>query len=110
MRNRIRYYTDEHVAKAVIRSLQQRGVDVLTVPDANLLGATDEEHLVRASAEGRVVFTQDEDFLRLHAAGVRHGGIAYARQGTSVGKLVRALMLIHDLLEPEDMRGHVEFL
>ena len=65
----IRFYTDEHVARAVVRGLRQRGVDVLTVPEADLLGASDDEHLRRARAEGRVVFTQDEDFLRLHAAG-----------------------------------------
>ena len=107
---RISFYTDEHVARAVIRGLRQRGVDVLTVPETGLLGATDEEHLERARVEGRVLFTQDEDFLRLHAEGVAHGGIAYAPQGTSVGRIVRGLMLIHQVLEPDDMTGHVEYL
>ena len=41
---RIRYYMDEHVAKAVIRGLRQRGVDVLSVVDANMLSAKDHEH------------------------------------------------------------------
>ncbi len=27
----IRFYTDEHVPKAVVRGLRQRGVDVVTV-------------------------------------------------------------------------------
>ena len=31
MRERIRIYTDEHVPRAVVRGLRQRGVDVLTV-------------------------------------------------------------------------------
>lgn len=60
----VRYFTDEHVSRAVLRGLRQRGVDVLSVPEANKLGATDEEHLAFALAEGRVVFTQDDDFLR----------------------------------------------
>jgi predicted nuclease of predicted toxin-antitoxin system len=106
----IRFYTDEHVARAVVRGLRQRGVDVITVPEADLLGASDEEHLGRARAEGRVVFTQDEDFLRLHAAGAEHAGIAYARHGLSVGEIIRGLMLIYQVLEPEDMTGHVEYL
>jgi len=110
MRERIRLYTDEHVAKAVVRGLRQRGVDVLTVAEAGLLGASDKEHLARARAEGRVVFTQAEDFLRLHAAGLEHAGIAYAPQGTSIGGTIRGLMLICQVLHPEDMKRHVEYL
>jgi hypothetical protein len=59
---RISFYTDEHVARAVVRGLRHRGVDVLTVPEAGLLDAMDEEHVERARAERRVLFTQDEDF------------------------------------------------
>lgn len=110
MGNRIRFYTDEHVAKAVIRSLRQRGVDVLTVPEAGSIGATDMEHLDRARNENRVFFTQDEDFLRLHANQVQHAGIAFAAQGTPIGRIIRGLLLIHDLLEPAEMNGHIEFL
>ena len=36
MGQRIRFYTDEHVAKAVVPGLRQRGVDVLTVPEAGM--------------------------------------------------------------------------
>jgi len=106
----IKFYTDEHVARAVVRGLRQRGVDVLTVPEAGLLGATDEEHLERARVEGRVLFTQDDDFLRLHATGVEHAGIAYATQGSSIGEIIRGLMLIGQVLEAEDMKGHLEYL
>jgi hypothetical protein len=104
----IKFYTDEHVAKAVTHGLRQRGADVLTVPEAGLLGASDEEHL--AQAEGRVLFTQDDDFLRLHATGVEHAGIAYAPQGTAIGAIIRSLMLLYQVLEAEDMNGHVEYL
>jgi predicted nuclease of predicted toxin-antitoxin system len=55
--DRIKFYTDEHVPKAVVRGLQQRGVDVVTVAEADMLGASDAEHLGRARAEGRVIFT-----------------------------------------------------
>lgn len=34
MGQRIRFYTDEQVARAVARGLRQRGVDVLTIPEA----------------------------------------------------------------------------
>ena len=110
MAQKVRFYTDEHVARAVINGLRQRGVDVLTVPEAGLLGASDEEQLTQATTEGRVFFTQDTDLLRLHAAGVQHAGIVYAAQGTSVGDLIRGLMLIHQVLDADDLRGQVEFL
>ena len=106
----IRFYTDEHVSRAVIRGLRQRGADILTAPEAALLGATDEQHLERARTEGRVLFTQDDDFLRLHAAGVEHAGIAYTPQGALTGDIIRGLMLICQVLDADDMKGHVEYL
>ena len=110
MIGRIKYYTDEHVSKAIINGLRQRGVDVLTTKEAGLLGATDEEHLGFASSENRVIFTQDDDFLRLHAIGVKHKGIVYAPQHSSVGEVIRGLMLVNQVLMQEDMENHVEFL
>lgn len=49
---RIRYYTDEQISRAVISGLRQRGVDVLSVPEANKIGASDQEQLAFALAEG----------------------------------------------------------
>lgn len=80
MAEQIRLYTDEHVPKAVVKGLRERGAEVLTVAEAGMLGASDEEHLAFARREGRTVFTQDDDFLRLHAAGIEHAGIVYTRQ------------------------------
>ena len=106
----IRYYADEHVAKAVATGLRLRGVDVLSVQDAGLQGAQDEEHLAFALAQRRVIFTQDDDFLRLAAQGRAHAGIVYASQHTSAGHIIRGLMLIHHVLSAEDMAGAIEFL
>ena len=92
MAERIRLYTDEHVPKAVVRGLRERGVDVLTVPEAGMLGARDEEHLAFARREGRVLLTQDEDFLRLHASGAEHAGIVYTHQQTAIGEMIRRLV------------------
>jgi hypothetical protein len=101
---------DEHVPKAVTEGLRRRGVDVVTVQELGLQAADDKRHLERAAAEGRVVFTQDADFLRLHAVGVFHRGVVYASQQTPVPHILRSLMLIHDVLTSDDMIRHVEFL
>jgi hypothetical protein len=101
---------DEHVAKAVVNGLLQRGVDVLNAVDAGLLGTPDEEHSTRARSESCVLFTQDDDFLRLHAADVEHAGLVYAPQGTSIGDIICGLMLVYQVLDAEDMLQNVEFL
>jgi predicted nuclease of predicted toxin-antitoxin system len=106
----IKFYTDEHVARAVVHGLRQRGVDVLSVVEAGMLGATDEEQLELARQQGRVIFTNDDDFLRLHAAAAHHFGIVYAHQGQSIGDVIRGLLLIQQVLTVEDMQDHVEFL
>lgn len=110
MAEKIRFYVDEHVPTAVTVGLRLRDVDVLTAQEANRLAASDREHLALAVREDRVLFTQDADFLRLHASGVSHPGIAYARQQTPIGHIVRGLMLIYQILESADMQNHVEFL
>ena len=59
MADRIRLYTDEHVPRAVIEGLRRRGVDVMAVTEAGMLGASDGEHLTFAQREGRVVLRRD---------------------------------------------------
>ena len=107
---RIRFLTDEHGARAVVIGLPRRGVDVLTVPESGTLGASDAEQLQRASDEERVIFTQDDDFLRLAAAGTDHAGIVCATQERAVGQIIRGLMVIHDVLEADELVGCVEYL
>lgn len=110
MTERIKLYTDEHVSRALVKGPRQRGVDVLTVIEAGMLGASDEEHLAYALKEERILFSQDDDFLRLHAAGAAHAGLVYARQQIPLGEAILGLMLVHELMTPDEMRGHVEFI
>jgi predicted nuclease of predicted toxin-antitoxin system len=106
----VRFYTDEHISRAVVKGLRQRGVDVLTVPEAGMLAASDEQHIERARLEHRVIVTHDEDYLRWHAQGTPHAGIAFAAHGTSIGDMIRGLMLIQQVLEAEDMEGKLEYI
>lgn len=106
----VRFYTDVHVARAVVSGLRLRGVDVVTVAEAGLLGASDEEHLSFARAKVRAIFTQDSDFLALAARGCPHPGIIYAPQQTPPGAIIRGLMLIHQIMTAEEMIGAIEFI
>lgn len=76
-----------------------------------MVGASDASQLSFATQSGRVLVSQDADFLRLHQAGVGHAGIAYCRQGSlSIGEMLRRLVLVHDLMTAEEMRTRVEYL
>ncbi|MEE9170464.1 MAG: DUF5615 family PIN-like protein [bacterium] len=110
MTHKVKFYTDEQVPSAIVKGLRLRGVDVVSAKEAGKLGATDEDHIAFAMEKKRVIFTQDVDFLRLHAKSVSHGGIVYAHQRTPIGEAIRGLTLIYQVLEYEDMKNHLEFL
>jgi predicted nuclease of predicted toxin-antitoxin system len=95
----------------VAHALRRRGIDVLTATDVGLLGAPDPQVLARSYAAGRVVVTQDDDYLRLHHRQHAHAGIAYCEQGArSIGQMIAALVLIYEVLTADEMEGRVEYL
>jgi predicted nuclease of predicted toxin-antitoxin system len=107
----IRFHLDEHAALAIAEGLQRRGIDVTTTPGAGLVGASDDEQLAYIRSQGRVIFTEDADFLRLHSAGEPHPGITCCKQQSrSIGDIIRALVLVWEYLDPFDMQNRVEFL
>ena len=110
MAGQIRFYTDENVSWAVIKGLRIQGADVVSAPDAGMLGRSDEEHLALAGSLGRVLFTHDRDFLRLDSQGVAHTGIAFIHQRHSISRMIDSLMQIHEVVAAEDMIGHVEYV
>ena len=105
----IKFYTDEHVHPGIAKALWKSNIDVLTAQQAGMLNAGDDSHLQFATAQGRVMITQDEDFLKLHAK-MNHKGIAYAHQRTSIGKIIEGLLLINEAMTEEEMVNHVEYL
>ncbi len=111
MSERIGYHLDEHVSSAIARALRQRGIDVTTSAEAGLLGADDLTQLQFAETEGRVIVTHDSDFLRLHAQGITHKGIAYCLAGTrTIGQMAYALTLIYEVMTPDEAVGQVIYL
>lgn len=80
-----------------------------TATESGLLGAPDDEYLERSLADGRVVVTHDNDFLRLDRERYPQGGIAYCEAGTrTIGQIVSSLLLVYEVLESEEMIGRVE--
>ena len=63
----VAFHLDEHIPPALADALRSRDIDVTTTAAVTLTGAADRDHLAFAANAGRVVITQDADFLRLHA-------------------------------------------
>jgi predicted nuclease of predicted toxin-antitoxin system len=107
----IPFHLDENCPNAIAHGLRRRGIDVTTTPEAGLLGATDDEQTAHAFGEGRVIFTQDQDFLAIHAAGVPHAGIVYCRQGKrSIGQIIIGLTQIWETMDPVQMQNWLVYL
>jgi hypothetical protein len=108
-------YMDHHVPSAITAGLRRLGVDVLTAYEDNMATAEDEAILQRATALGRSVFSQDEDFLVIasewHRTGRLFSGVIFgSQQSLSIGHAVEDLELIAKACEPEQLSNDVQFI
>lgn len=108
-------YFDVHVRRAVTNELRLRGVDVLTAQDDMAARLEDPELLDRATALGRVLFTQDDDLLREAVRRQRSGeafaGVIYGHQlNVTVGECVESLELIARASEPDEWSNKITYL
>lgn len=111
----LKLYMDHNVHAAITDGLRQRGVDCLNAQDDGMSAASDESILIRARELGRVVFTQDADFLEITASWLAtntlFAGVIYARQmGITIGQAISDLQLFATLLEPEEMQNRLEYI
>ena len=111
----LRLYMDHHVPRAITTGLRVRGVDVLTTQDDDTQTLEDAALLDRADELGRVLFTQDDDFLveaaRRQRDYVFFRGVIYAHQlRISIGSCIHDLEIIAKAGEPEDLHNQVQFL
>lgn len=113
----IRLYLDEDaMRRSLVFSLRARGVDLLTAFEAGMVNRSDHDHLERASAESRVLFSYNTaDYCRLHYAWIAEGrtnaGIIVGAQQrhTTSDEAARLLRLI-SRLRPFEMENRIEFL
>jgi predicted nuclease of predicted toxin-antitoxin system len=107
-------FADEHVKFAIVVGLRQRGMDVTTAQERNQRQTNDEILLTTATAEGRLMLTNDVDFLRIHGewlqSGKSHAGIVYWRQEVPIGKAIRAILQHALTTSAADAKNTVKFL
>jgi predicted nuclease of predicted toxin-antitoxin system len=107
----IRFHMDENVNSAIAKALRLQGIDVTLTAEEGILGTSDEFQVAFAQQQQRVIFTHDADLLRIASKGAEHSGIVYcAKDVRSLGEIIRGLVLIHQILTPQEMQGHVEYL
>jgi hypothetical protein len=110
-------YLDEDAQdNDLIHALRLRGVDVVGAWGAGMRQRDDEEHLLFATAQGRVLYGFTiGDFYRLHtevlAQGRSPAGIILAKQQQySVGEQMRRLLKLIATRSADEMKDLVEFL
>ena len=108
---RLRFHLDEHIPPIIAVALGRHGIDVTTSVEVGLRGMDDLAHLEFARSQRRVIVTHDADFLRYHAQGLGHAGIAYCRMGErTVGQMINMLRLMYEILTSDEMDNRVEYL
>lgn len=109
------FYMDVHVPAAITEGLRQRGIDVLTSQVDGTRTEDDEALLGRASELERILFTQDDDLLRVSAewqeTGREFSGIVYAHQlGPGIGRIIEDLEIISTCATADELRNTVCYL
>jgi predicted nuclease of predicted toxin-antitoxin system len=85
--------TDENIGPDVVAGLRERGCDVRTVGEEDLIGSVDRDVLDCAVRQGRVVVTHDLAFGHaIIAAGAPFVGIVYLRPGHISASFVLAVV------------------
>lgn len=79
---RIRFHLDEHIDPDIAAALRRHGIDVTTTVEAGLRSTGDEAQFEFANS----------------------------RQSLSIRRIIRGLILIHEVLSPDEIAGRTEFL
>ncbi len=108
-------YFDHNVRAAIATRLKQRGIDVLVAFDDGYSEADDATILQRATALGRVTFTNDDDFLNVahdwQSSGREFAGVIYVHQlQLTIGQTIADLEIISKAGNHEDFHNRIEFL
>jgi hypothetical protein len=108
-------YADVHVPAAITAGLRLRGIDVITAQEDSNDRASDADLLVPVTALGRLLFTQDDDLLRIAATWQAEGrgfsGVVYAHQmSAGIGQLIQDLELLAKCCFESELSSRVIFL
>ena len=110
------YFDEDAEKKSIVQALRNSGIDIITTSEANNLENTDEEQLIWAKKQGRVIYTFNlEVFCRLHqnyrATNLPHAGIIVVEQQTySIGQQFRYILNLVNTKSARKMQNKLVFL
>ncbi|TAE57363.1 MAG: hypothetical protein EAZ76_13180 [Nostocales cyanobacterium] len=110
------YMDEDSTSRSLMLSLRNRGVDVITTLEVNRLKYSDQEQLIWAKSENRVLYSSNiRDFYRLHTDFLNNeqyhvGIILVQQQRYSIGEIARGILRLIAAKSAEEMENQVEFL
>jgi predicted nuclease of predicted toxin-antitoxin system len=118
----MRLLLDAHLSPGLAEALQQAGVDAVGLQrwhDGELLNSPDEEILVAAIADDRILVTSDRATMpahlrRLAEDGVRHSGVVFVRtvdsRASRIGSVSRRLVALLQAASGSEWTDRVVYL
>jgi hypothetical protein len=111
---RLSFYFDHNMNRAIASGLRSRGVDVLLASEDGNARLDDESLLERATSLGRVLVSEDKDFMAITTrwllAGKHFAGVIRAPKHLPIGRVIADLELIAGVLDAEEFVNRVEHL
>ena len=106
---------DVHIPAAISEGLRRHHLDVLISQDDGTREVDDTALLQRATDLGRLLFSQDQDLLRIarqwQSTGRSFTGLVFAaQQGTSIGQCIEDLELLVQCCTEDEVASQVIFL
>ena len=108
-KSRVRFLADEDFDYVIVRGLRLRQpqVDILTAPQAGILGFPDPAVLAFAAKQDRIVITHDkrtmpDHFATFLAEGNQSPGIMLISRKVAIGQAIEALLLVWEASSHEE--------
>lgn len=111
-RSRVRFLADENFDYVIVQGLRLRQpqVDILTAPQAGILGFPDPAVLAYAAEQNRILITHDkrtmpDHFATFLAEGNQSPGIMLIARKVAIGQAIDALLLVWEASSHEEWRN-----
>lgn len=112
----LRLATDENFNNAIVRGVLRRNpaVDIVTIQDCGLSGASDRDVLEWAAAQARVLITHDVSTMTKYAferveEGLPMPGVFEVSQSIAIGAAIEDILLLAECSLENEWEGQVRY-